>query len=368
LATGKRDELPRPGHDGPAFARAGDGDPAATPKFQKALVTQQAQRAEDRVPVHAEHRGQIAGRRQALPWTRFSLGDRAPQLGRDLLVEPQRLRPIDLDLQHGASNTSFPVDDSIFQGRAAGVRAGVLQTVIDQARRRARARRIGALALALALVALGLGTFFSLHRGGPGEPKPAARFVRFQALPLDAAGGGAPTRDVRAAPRVVGRLDGATIFAVPRRNGYWEMFSVDEHGRVGGGGSSRVSEPHALRIGVEQVGRGGLFTSRAYLVVAGSTLAKRGTKLFLVRADGSRERIKLILVERSVGAGFYYYVIPGGQRVRVGRATALELVRGSRLVARQALPLPYQVPRQPGPLPLRGARQVLDGLLPSSLG
>jgi hypothetical protein len=365
--TGERDELPRPGHDCPAFVCAADGDPAATPKFRTALVTQQAQRAEDRVPVHAEHRGQIAGRRQALSWTRFSLGDRAPQLGRDLLVQSQRLRPIDLDLQDGASDTSFPMDDSIFRGRAAGVRAGVLRTVIDQARRRARARRIGALALALALVALGLGTVFSLHRGGPGEPQPAARFVRFQALPLDAAGGGAP-RDVRAAPRVVGRLDGATIFAVPRRNGYWEMFSVDKHGRVGGGGSSRVSEPRAPQIGVEQVGRGGLFTSRAYLVVAGSTLAKRGTKLFLVHADGSRERIKLILVEQSVGAGFYYYVIPEGQRGRVGRATALELVRGSRLVARQALPLPYQVPRQPGPLPLRGALQVLDGLLPSSLG
>lgn len=238
--------------------------------------------------------------------------------------------------------------------------------MIDQARRRARARRIGALTLALALVALGLGAFFLQHPGGPAT-NIDVRFVRFQALPLDVPGR-EPPRDLRHAARVVGRLDGATIFAVPRRNGYWEMFSVDKYGRVGGSGSSRVSEPHALRIGVEQVGHGGLFTSRAYLVASGSTLAERGTKLFLVYAGGSRERIKLILAEKAVGAGFYYYVIPKIHRVRGRRATALELVRGSRLVARQLLPLPYQAPKQPGPLPLRAARQVLDGLLPSSLG
>jgi hypothetical protein len=215
-------------------------------------------------------------------------------------------------------------------------------------------------------VALGLGAFFLLHRGGPAT-NIDVRFVRFEPVPLAVPGRELP-RDLRYAARVVGRLDGATIFAVPTRNGYWKMFSVGKDGRVSGGGSTRVSKPHTLRIGIEQVGHGGLFTSRAYLVVSGSTLAERGTKLFLVYPGGSRERIKLILVERAVGAGFYYYVIPKIHRVRGRRATALELVRGSRLFARQMLPLPYQAPKQPGPLPLRVARQVLDGLLPPSLG
>jgi hypothetical protein len=67
-------------------------------------------------------------------------------------------------------------------------------------------------------------------------------------------------------------------------------------------------------------------------------------------------------------AGFYYYVIPKVDPARGRRATALELVRRSSLVARQMLPLPYQAPKQPGPLALRAAQHVLDSLLPPNLG
>jgi hypothetical protein len=131
------------------------------------------------------------------------------------------------------------------------------------------------------------------------------------------------------------------------------MFSVGKSGRVGGGPSR--SETHALRVGVVQVGHGSLFSSRAYLVVAGSTLAKRDTRLFLVYANGSRERIKLILAGKPKGAGFYYYVIPKVEQARGRRATALEVVRGSRVVARETLPLSYQASKQPGPLTLQAA-------------
>jgi hypothetical protein len=190
-------------------------------------------------------------------------------------------------------------------------------------------------------------------------------FVRLQVPPFVVAPGRVTARALRAAPQVVGGIGGATIFAAPTRNGYLQMFSVDKHGRVGGR-PSHVSEPHA--IGVVQVGRGSLFSSRAYLVVAGSTLEQRGTKLFLVYADGSRERIKPILAGKPVGAGFYYYVIPKAHRIRVGRATALELVRGSRLVARQPLPMPYQGPEQPGELQVRVAQQVFGHVVPAKLG
>jgi hypothetical protein len=116
------------------------------------------------------------------------------------------------------------------------------------------------------------------------------RFVRFAPAPLYVPGR-EPPRDLRhAAHIVVGRLGGATIFATPTRNGYWHMFSVGKDGRVGGG-PSRVSESQALRVGVVQSGHGGLFTSRAYLVVAGNTLGKRDIRLFLTYAGGSRVRI-----------------------------------------------------------------------------
>ena len=189
----------------------------------------------------------------------------------------------------------------------------------------------------------------------------STQFVRLSPLALEAPGGSVP-RDLRAAPQVVGRIGGATIFAVPMRSGYWRMFSVDEHGRVGGG-PSRMNAPHA--IGVVQVGHGSLFSSRAYLVVAGNALEQSGAKLFLVYADGSRERLEPILDSKAAGAAFYYYVVQKLHRVR-GPARALELVRGSRLVARQELPLPYQRPEQPGVAQFRAAQQVLSHLVPPS--
>jgi hypothetical protein len=43
--------------------------------------------AEDGVRIDAQHGGEVARGRQALPWFRLALGDRAPDLGRHLLVE-----------------------------------------------------------------------------------------------------------------------------------------------------------------------------------------------------------------------------------------------------------------------------------------
>jgi hypothetical protein len=186
------------------------------------------------------------------------------------------------------------------------------------------------------------------------------RLVRLQPIPLYVPGR-APVFDLRHTTRiVVGRLAGATIFAMPRRDGSWRMFSVGKDGTLNG--AHRIDDPHTLRAGLVQIGHGSLFTSRAYLVVAGSTLARRDTKLFLAYADGSRQRIRLILSGKPVGpAAFHYYSIPTVQHVRGRRVTGLELVRRSRVVARQFLPaMPYQAPEQPGPVPLEAALRVLD--------
>ena len=127
-----------------------------------------------------------------------------------------------------------------------------------------------------------------------------------------------------------------------------------------------MSAPHA--IGIVQVGHGSLFSSRAYLVVAGNALEQRGAKLFLMYPGGIRERLKPILLGKRAGAGFYYYVIPKVHSARSRRATDLELVRGSRLVARQELPLAYQRPEQPGVAQLRVAQRVLRQLVPPNRG
>ena len=194
------------------------------------------------------------------------------------------------------------------------------------------------------------------------NPSRVSQVVRFEPLALETPGGSAP-RDLRGA-QVVGRIGGASIFAVPRRNGFWTMFSVDAHGKVGGG-PSRMNAPHA--IGVVQVGRGSLFSSSAYLVVAGNALEQTGAKLFLTYPGGIREPIKPLLVGRPPGAaGFYYYEVP--KVARNGRATGLELVRDSRVVVRESLPLPYQRGEQPGVAQLRAAQHVLSRLVPPNHG
>jgi hypothetical protein len=182
--------------------------------------------------------------------------------------------------------------------------------------------------------------------------------VRLQPIPLYVPGR-EPVPDLRHTSRiVVGRLVGATIFASARRDGSWRLFSVSKDGRVDG--HSRLDDPHTLRAGLVQVGHGSLFTSRAYLVVAGSMFARRGAKLFAVFADGSRQRIKLIASGEPTGpTAFHYYVIPRVHQARGRRVTGLELVHGSRVVARQMLPLPYPAPKQPGPVTLQAAMHLL---------
>ena len=174
----------------------------------------------------------------------------------------------------------------------------------------------------------------------------------FRPTPLDVPGR-EPVSDLRHTSRiVVGQLAGATIFASVRRDGSWRLFGVSRDGRVDG--HSRVDDPHTLRVGLVRVGHSG-----SYLVVAGSKFARRGTKLFAVFADGSRQRIKLIPSGKPSGPGaLHYYLVPRHQ-IRGRRVASLQLVRGSRVLARQISPQ-AQAAEQPGPLTLRAALRVFD--------
>jgi hypothetical protein len=242
--------------------------------------------------------------------------------------------------------------------QSAQVRPPDLEGLIEEARRRAQRRRARYAGVALAGVALALGAFFLLARGGGGPPgagNPSAngpsgppagahsagtqdRFVRFAELPHGWVEG--IPRDVRAASRIVGQLDGHKIAAAPTRNGnFCEAFSA----RGGGWGGCRVRvSPAPWQDGRGElrsylIGAGGLIGHAGHAVVSGTTLVSPGPKLYLLYADGSSERLRIVWVSKPIAAGFFYRVIPSAHRVRSRRATALEMWRGSHLVARQVL-------------------------------
>jgi len=68
------------------FPRARDPDPVPATKLQQPLVTQNVQRAQNRVAVDPKNRCQIARQWQPVSRARLTLSDRAAYLGRHLLM------------------------------------------------------------------------------------------------------------------------------------------------------------------------------------------------------------------------------------------------------------------------------------------
>jgi hypothetical protein len=113
-------------------------------------------------------------------------------------------------------------------------------------------------------------------------------------------------------------------------------FFLLHHGGVGvpwsAGGSDRPDYA-VLTVGT-------VSDKRAYLVVQGSAPVSPGEKLFLVYADGARERLEVTWVSRPIRMGLFHHVIPRVHRAYSRRPIAVELMHGTRTVARQALPPP----------------------------
>ena len=151
-----------------------------------------------------------------------------------------------------------------------------LQRLIDEARRRAQRRQSRALVVTLAVFGLTLGAFFLLHRSGTGV--------------------------------------------------LW-----------GASGSGRADDPIILVVGSTSY-------KRETLVVQGSTPVAPGEKLFLVYADGARERLEVIppwpSINKPIRMGLYHRVISRVHRAYPRRPIAVELMHGTRTVARQAVLLP----------------------------
>jgi hypothetical protein len=113
-----------------------------------------------------------------------------------------------------------------------------------------------------------------------------------------------------------------------------------KRGGWNGGVPWRTAKPPYRGSGSFLIGGGGSSNRKGYpSLISGSTLVSPGAKLLLVYADGSRQRIKVIWVSKPIGAGFYYHPIPRTHQTRTRRVIALELIRGSHLVARQVLPV-----------------------------
>lgn len=146
VATAELHELSGLGEDGPALGGTGDVDTAPAPEIQQTLVTQQPERSQDSVGVDLEHGGEVPGGGESLSRRRLALGDGAAYLARDLFMQDHGSVPVDLDIQHGASDTSVMFAAS---GRSW---TPPRWAVVKDARRRQRHRRRRMLATVVAML------------------------------------------------------------------------------------------------------------------------------------------------------------------------------------------------------------------------
>src|SRR3954465_2938663 len=107
VLAGESHERARGDDDRPPFWALADGDAATAAELEQSLVAQRPQGAKDCVRVDPEHGREVPSGRQPLTRFRFAIGNRAAELCGDLLMELNVVVAIDLDAEHGASDTSF---------------------------------------------------------------------------------------------------------------------------------------------------------------------------------------------------------------------------------------------------------------------
>jgi hypothetical protein len=130
------------------------------------------QRAQHGVAVDVENRGEVAGRGEALAAGGLAVGDRAANLGGDLVVKGERSVRAAVDRAYGTRQTSTmfgPSSPAIAPPRPV---AGRLRALFDEAWARARTRRRRL--LVAALVAVGVVTAGALVAQRAGAPAPVA--------------------------------------------------------------------------------------------------------------------------------------------------------------------------------------------------
>jgi hypothetical protein len=129
------------------FGAASDGDAAPAPELEQPFLSELSQRAEDGVRINAEHGCKISRWREPLARLRFAVGDRAADLGGDLRVQFCRFGAVDLDTEHGASNSSAIMAPLLLPKAITGALLppvspeAELEALIREARERQRRRR-----------------------------------------------------------------------------------------------------------------------------------------------------------------------------------------------------------------------------------
>lgn len=107
LVPSELHELFRSGeHKTLSTGATGDGDAASTLELEQSLLAKNPQCAKHRVGVDTEHRSEIACRWQLLAGERFAVCNRAADVAGHLVVEERRVGPVNLDGDHGASDSS----------------------------------------------------------------------------------------------------------------------------------------------------------------------------------------------------------------------------------------------------------------------
>ena len=94
---------------GAAFGGAGDADAVALAELEQSFVAQEPEGAQDGVGVDVHDGGEVACGGEALAGLGFAVGDRAADLGGDLVVQEGGVVAVDLDIQHCASHSSAVV-------------------------------------------------------------------------------------------------------------------------------------------------------------------------------------------------------------------------------------------------------------------
>ncbi len=80
--------------------RRDDRDAPAAPDLEQALVPKLPERAEDGVPVDLQDGGQVQRGGEPLARPGLAVGDRTPDLGRNLLVQVGRFVAVQIDMKH----------------------------------------------------------------------------------------------------------------------------------------------------------------------------------------------------------------------------------------------------------------------------
>jgi hypothetical protein len=143
-------------NDGSVVGASGHRHASAPTKVEEPFIAQDAQGAQHRVRVHAEHRRQVLGGRQSFAGRRFTGGDGVADLRGHLIVKSDVFRAVDLDIEHGAMHSStMNRPTSLIDAPATA------EALIPEARQRQRRRYRRSAVFAL-LVALLVGVLVAL--------------------------------------------------------------------------------------------------------------------------------------------------------------------------------------------------------------